>query len=112
MKDLLFSDFKQFQIAGHSLGIGQFTSTNCEQLISRHAEVIAIMEEERSKRNYDMLLFMLTDVLKKSTRLLAVGDLNELGQVFNVKFKDNAAMLPGVMSRKKQIVPTLSLIWG
>ena len=112
VKDLLFSDFKQFQIAGHSLGIGQFTSTNCEQLISRHAEVIAIMEEERSKRNYDMLLFMLTDVLKKSTRLLAVGDLNELGQVFNVKFKDNAAMLPGVMSRKKQIVPTLSLIWG
>ena len=104
--------FKQFQIAGHSLGIGQFTSTNCEQLISRHAEVIAIMEEERAKRNYDMLLFMLTDVLKKSTRLLAVGDLNELGQVFNVKFKDNAAMLPGVMSRKKQIVPTLSLIWG
>ena len=112
VKDLLFSDFKQFQIAGHSLGIGQFTSTNCEQLISRHAEVIAIMEEERAKRNYDMLLFMLTDVLKKSTRLLAVGDLNELGQVFNVKFKDNAAMLPGVMSRKKQIVPTLSLIWG
>ena len=54
----------------------------------------------------------LSDVLKKSTRLLAVGDLNELGQVFNVKFKDNAAMLPGVMSRKKQIVPTLSLIWG
>ena len=112
VKDLLFSDFKQFQIAGHSLGIGQFTSTNCEQLISRHEEVIAIMEEERQKRNYDMLLFMLTDVLKKSTRLLAVGDLDELGQVFNVKFKNNAAMLPGVMSRKKQIVPTLSLIWG
>ena len=112
VRDLLFTDFKQFQIAGHSLGIGQFTSTNSEQLIPRHAEVIAIMEEERVKGGYEMLLFMLTDVLKKSTRLLAVGDLNELGQVFNVKFKDNAALLPGVMSRKKQIVPTLSLIWG
>ena len=112
VRDLLFTDFKQFQIAGHSLGIGQFTSTNSEQLIPRHEEVIAIMEEERAKHNYDMLLFMLTDVLKKSTRLLAVGDLDELGQVFNVKFKDNAALLPGVMSRKKQIVPTLSLIWG
>ena len=112
VKELLFTDFKQFQIAGHSLGIGQFTSTDCEQLVSRHDEVIAIMEEERNKRGYEMLLFMLTDVLKRSTRLLAVGDLNELGQVFNVKFKDNAATLPGVMSRKKQIVPTLSLIWG
>ena len=112
VRDLLFTDFKQFQIAGHSLGIGQFTSTNSEQLIPRHEEVVAIMEEERAKHNYDMLLFMLTDVLKKSTRLLAVGDLDELGQVFNVKFKDNAALLPGVMSRKKQIVPTLSLIWG
>ena len=87
-------------------------NTDCEQFIPRHNEVIAIMEEERTKHGYDMLLFMLTDVLKKSTRLLAVGDLNELGYVFNVKFKDNAAMLPGVMSRKKQIVPTLSLIWG
>ena len=112
VRELLFSDFKQFQIAGHSLGIGQFTSTDCEQFIPRHNEVIAIMEEERTKHGYDMLLFMLTDVLKKSTRLLAVGDLDELGYVFNVKFKDNAAMLPGVMSRKKQIVPTLSLIWG
>lgn len=112
LRELLFSDFKQFQIAGHSLGIGQFTSTNSEQLKPRHDEIIAIMEEERTKNSYDMVLFMLTDVLKKSTRLLAVGDLNELGQVFNVKFKDNAANLPGVMSRKKQIVPTLSLIWG
>lgn len=112
VKELLFSDFKQFQIAGHTLAIGQFTSTNSEQLIPRHAEVISIMEEERAKGGYEMLLFMLTDVLKRSTRLLAVGDLDELGQVFNVKFKDNAANLPGVMSRKKQIVPTLSLIWG
>ena len=51
VKELLFTDFKQFQIAGHSLGIGQFTSTDCEQLISRHDEVIAIMEEARDRKS-------------------------------------------------------------
>ncbi|MBQ7278702.1 MAG: putative manganese-dependent inorganic diphosphatase [Clostridia bacterium] len=112
LKALLLTDFKEFQIAGHRLGIGQYTSTNTEQFAARQGELISIMEAERKSRDYDMLLFMLTDVLKKSTRLLAVGALDELGQAFNTEFRDNAAWLPGVMSRKKQIVPTLSLIWG
>jgi manganese-dependent inorganic pyrophosphatase len=43
---------------------------------------------------------------------LAVGDVESVEHAFNVSFKNNTAYLPGVISRKKQIVPALSLLWG
>lgn len=112
VRELLFSDFKQFQIAGHFLGIGQVTCINSQQISSRHDEIITTMAEEQKEKGYDMLLLMLTDVLKKGTELLAVGDTDAIGQALNVTFKNNSVFLPGVMSRKKQIVPALSIIWG
>ena len=112
LDSLYFADFKQFQIAGHSLGISQITSLDTDALGERKADFINLMEQERSQHNYDMMLLMLTDVLKEGTLLIAVGDLDSVEHAFNVSFKHNAAFLPGVISRKKQIVPALSLLWG
>ena len=112
LKELLFSDFKQFQIAGHSLGIGQITCLDSERLSEKKAELSMTMEKEREARHYDMLLLMLTDVLREGTELLCVGDVETVEHAFNVKVKDGAVFLPGVISRKKQVVPALSLLWG
>jgi manganese-dependent inorganic pyrophosphatase len=112
LESLYFTDFKQFQIGGHSLGISQITSLDTEALSQKKAEFLALMEREMGQHSYDMMLLMLTDVLKEGTMLLAVGDLDVLEHAFNVSFKHNAAFLPGVISRKKQIVPALSLLWG
>ena len=70
------------------------------------------MERETTQHGYDMMLLMLTDVLKEGTLLIAVGDLDSVEHAFNVSFRDHAVFLPGVISRKKQIVPALSLLWG
>ena len=112
LEELYFTDFKQFQIAGHSLGISQITSLDTDELEKKKPEFLALMEREMAQHSYDMMLLMLTDVLKEGTLLLAVGDLDVLEHAFNVSFKHNAAFLPGVISRKKQIVPALSLLWG
>ena len=112
LKELLFSDFKQFQIAGHSLGIGQVTCLDSEGFEAKRGELITVMERERAARGYDMLLLMLTDVLREGTELVGVGDLATVEHAFNVRVKDNAVFLPGVISRKKQVVPALSLLWG
>ena len=110
--ELLFSDFKRFHIAEHTLGIGQFTCFNSQDLPLDRAEMIKLMERERAEHDFDMLLLMITDVLREGTELLAVGDLDSVENAFNVKVIDHAAFLPGVLSRKKQIVPALSLLWG
>jgi manganese-dependent inorganic pyrophosphatase len=112
LRALFFADFKHFQIAGHSIGISQITSLDTEALLLQKPEFVSLMEHEAAQHQYDMMLLMLTDVLKEGTLLIAVGDLDSVEHAFNVSFQEHAAFLPGVISRKKQIVPALSLLWG
>jgi len=111
-EELLFSDFKEFHIAGHDLGIGQVTCLNSEHILERTDEFLRIMRETIKKRGYDMMLLMLTDVLREGTQLLFLGDADTIRQAFNVEVKGNTCFLPHILSRKKQIVPMLSILWG
>ncbi len=110
--EMLFTDFKDFHIAGHSLGVGQITCVNSEHILERKNEFIAAMKETIKKRKYDMILLMLTDVLLEGTQLLYVGDEEEIRTAFSPEAKNYSVFLPKVMSRKKQIIPTLSAMWG
>lgn len=111
-RKMLLSDFKHFAIAGHRLGIGQINCIDSAELLKQHDEFIAAMEQVKAEREFDILLLMLTDVLLEGTVLLAVGDCDTVEEAFNVKIKDHTVFLPGVLSRKKQIVPALSVLWG
>ena len=55
---------------------------------------------------------MLTDVLLEGTQLIYVGSDEIIEQAFNITPKDNTLFLPKVMSRKKQVIPMLSDLWG
>ena len=55
---------------------------------------------------------MITDVLKEGTHLLFVGDEDTIRQAFNIRSSDTAPFLPKIMSRKKQVIPMLSALWG
>jgi manganese-dependent inorganic pyrophosphatase len=55
---------------------------------------------------------MLTDVLLEGTQILYLGDEDTIRQAFGVSPKENTVFLPGVMSRKKQVIPMLSALWG
>lgn len=111
-EELLFSDFKEFHIAGHDLGIGQITCLNSEHILERTEEFLKIMRETSTSKGYDMMLLMLTDVLRDGTQLLFLGDEETIRQAFNVEVKGNTCFLPHILSRKKQVVPMLSVLWG
>ena len=59
-----------------------------------------------------MMILMLTDVLLEGTQIIYLGDQETIQQAFNVSPKDNTVFLPRVMSRKKQVIPMLSALWG
>ena len=59
-----------------------------------------------------LVLLMLTDVLLEGTQLIYLGSDETIQQAFNVQPKGNTVFLPKVMSRKKQIIPMLSDLWG
>ena len=111
-EDLLFTDYKEFHIAGHALGIGQVTCINSEHVLKRREKFLELMRNTREEKKYDMILLMLTDVLREGTELLFIGDEEIIRQAFNVDVNEGACFLPRIMSRKKQVVPMLSVLWG
>ncbi|NLL63804.1 MAG: putative manganese-dependent inorganic diphosphatase [Ruminococcaceae bacterium] len=112
VKKLMYSDFKEFLIAGYKLGIGQITCLNSDVALKRKDEFMKEMESKKNEAGYDFIIIMFTDVLKEGTHLLFLGDVETINQAYDVIAKDNEVFLPEVMSRKKQIVPRLSELWG
>ena len=112
VEELLKTDFKEFHIAGHDLAVSQITCADSDHMMARKDEFLTAMEQMKKKKGYDMILLMLTDVLLEGTRLLYLGDEQSIRQAFNCKVADNTTFLPQVMSRKKQVIPALSALWG
>ena len=111
-KSMLMTDFKEFHIAGHELGVGQITTVDSASLLNRKEEFVEAMKQLAAEKGYDLTMLMLTDVLKEGTELIYFGSTDVISQAFNVEPKDNSVFLPKVMSRKKQIIPMLSVLWG
>ncbi len=110
---LINSDFKEFHIAGHALGISQITCLDTDVMLSRLDELLPAMERLKALRGYDMVLMMLTDVLRCGTELVFLGDEEAIRQAFDTDgIVGQHVFLPGVVSRKKQIVPALAGLWG
>ena len=63
-------------------------------------------------RKYTFIMLMITDVLLGGTHLLYVGSDDIIRHAFNLEPEDGMVFLPGVMSRKKQVIPALSDLWG
>ena len=110
--DILFQDYKEFMLSGHTLGVGQVVTLDSERVLRRREEFLDAMRERMEERKYDMMLFMITDMLKEGSHLLFLGDADVIAQAFNVQPADNYAFLPGILSRKKQVIPSLSVFWG
>ena len=111
-EELFKTDYKQFHISGQNIGVSQITCADAEHVLERHEEFRRVMEREKAAKGYDLVILMLTDVLREGSYLLYVGSDDTIQQAFGVEPQDNTVFLPGVMSRKKQIIPMLTALWG
>ena len=111
-EDLLFTDYKEFHIAGHDLAVSQVTCLDSASMLARKSELLEQMQAISDKTKVSLVILMLTDVLLEGSYLLYVGDDDIISEAFDVVPKDNEVFLPNVMSRKKQVIPSLSALWG
>ena len=113
---MLETDYKEFHIAGHDLAVSQITCMDSDRLLERKDEFLDCMRDIRIRKGLDTVALMITDVLLEGTQLLFVGDDEDaICQAFNVKPEDaadNVVFLQRIMSRKKQVIPMLSALWG
>ena len=111
-KDLLFADYKTFHIAGNNFAVAQITCVDSPAMLERKEEFLELMRRTAKEKKFDLLILMLTDVLLEGTQIIYVGSDDTIRQAFNATPKDGTVFLPKVMSRKKQVIPMLSALWG
>ena len=112
VEELVNSDFKEFHIGEQNLGVGQVTCLDSVDMLKRKGEFLDVMRHLQEEHHYNMVILMLTDVLLEGTQLLYVGSDEAIRNAFSAEPKDNSLFLPKVMSRKKQIIPMLTALWG
>lgn len=108
-EDILRQDFKTFAIGELQIGVGQINSMDKDGLESIKEKLIPYVDENLIKRNVDMVFFLLTDIQQSSSELLAWGEgATEIAKVaFDLDEQDGILYLPGVVSRKKQVIPNI-----
>ena len=109
-EEIFYQDYKKFSVQNVALGVGQISSMSQEELYLLKQRLLPYMESKTKASGMSGLrLFMLTDIGRESTELLftGAGAGSIIEAAFGVKPGSNCAVLPGVVSRKKQLIPSI-----
>ncbi|MBR9936789.1 putative manganese-dependent inorganic diphosphatase [Oscillospiraceae bacterium Marseille-Q3528] len=106
-EEIFYQDFKKFNIDETEFGVGQISSMNEEELENLKKKLLPYMEKVAAETELSMIFFMLTNILEESTELIYCGKNAKqlVADGFYTKAGENATVLPGVVSRKKQLIP-------
>ena len=108
-EEIFYQDFKKFEQDETTFGVAQITSMTEGELAGAKEKLLAYMETAFENQRLTMLFFMLTDILNESTELLCFGKGSEnlVKEAFGKTVENGSVILPGIVSRKKQLIPTL-----
>jgi manganese-dependent inorganic pyrophosphatase len=111
-KDLIFRDYKDFDMNGKKVGIGQIELASLDQVADIRDALFNAVGEVKAEGRHSVL-FMLTDVVKEGTDLMVVSDEPAIIEgAFKGKIEGQSMWVDGMMSRKKQVVPSLQDAFG
>lgn len=103
------NDLKEFQLGDYHIIVSQISVMDTDEVMALEEQIVKAMSVICDKEGYDMSLVMVTDIIKEGTYLLYAGSPRTLiGEAFQKDASGTSIYLPGVMSRKKQIIPPLS----
>ena len=109
-EEIFHQDYKVFNTDNLSFGIGQISSFNSDILSELKPRLLTYMERVYKDKDVDMLFFMLTNIFTEDTELLYFGENANtlLERAYNMdNLNDGSIVLQDVVSRKKQVIPTL-----
>ena len=107
-EEICYQDFKIFSNDGYSFGVSQVTSMDQDELDNIRAKVEPSLETVMRSQGLDMMFLMMTNIVEASTELLCHGEMAEetARDAFNVPEDHEKIVLRGIVSRKKQFLPT------
>ncbi len=108
-EQLISMDAKSFEVDGKKVRVAQVNTIDFNDVLSKKGEIVTVINKEISTNNYDLFFFVITDVLNSNSEVIALGTSSQAAEkAFDVKLEKDEAFLPGVVSRKKQIIPQLT----
>ena len=107
-EEICFQDFKHFTVGDVKFGVGQINSMNTDELSEIKERLLPYLEKAANAHRLDMVYFMLTNIVEESTELLCYGKRakEQVIEAFDLPADTEDIHLEGVVSRKKQLIPT------
>ncbi len=107
--DIVDGDVKTFTIGSENIRVGQVMTMNPEELEPLRDEIERLMQEKIDKKGEASFILVLTDIFNETSELLVVGEhVADIEEEFGHKIKNGTISAPGVLSRKKQVIPRLT----
>lgn len=109
--ELLRMDSKEYEVGGKQFRVSVLETTSPATVLARKDALVAAMEPVAAEDGADQVLMFVVDILNEEATLLVPNDLvkSVAEKSFGVDVSGDTVVLPGVVSRKKQIIPVLSL---
>jgi manganese-dependent inorganic pyrophosphatase len=107
--DIFNQDFKEFKLGDLKLGVSQISTMDVEGLNPVKPDLLKLMQSMTKNEGFDLIILMLTDILEGGSELIVTGDRKDLAEkAFDVQIPGDSVYVPGIMSRKKQVIPPLT----
>lgn len=109
VSQLISLDAKEFQMGNYKVEIAQVNAIDTNDVLFRQQQIEAALLNEVKEKKLDLFLFVVTDILNSNSVALALGEkAKAVEKAYDITLVNNTALLKGVVSRKKQIVPILT----
>ena len=109
-EEIYYQDYKTFEFNERKLGVAQINSLSARELAQIKERMIPFLQKKITSGEVDMIIFMLTNIIEESSEMLCFGEHADrlVEEAFpQAKVENNAAVIPAVVSRKKQVIPAL-----
>ena len=109
-EEIFYMDFKEFDMEGRKIGVGQATTVDSAGIPDIHKKISGVIDDIIGEKCLDNAFLMITDIIKESSVVVCGGKdgVEIMKKAFETEAQDeDSVFLPGVVSRKKQMIPAL-----
>lgn len=107
-EELINIDAKCVEMNGNKVKIAQVNTVDIEDVLKKQTDIETAINNTISNESLDLFVFAITDIVNSNSEALVLGKRTDIVEkAYNVKLENNRAFLPGVVSRKKQMLPIM-----
>lgn len=108
-EEMINIDSKEFNANGLKVQVAQVNTADISEVLKDKAEIENAIRSFIAANGTDLFMLAITDIINSNSQAIVLGNRTDVAEkAFNVKLEDNMAFLPGVVSRKKQIIPVIT----